>query len=185
MYANTMGLNVRPEDSVPQVSRHSAGSSRSSFTSRNSIRVTRDMEAANKADVMAMASIVKEKQSKEEEEMKIRQGKEKVDIDAQILVSEARERVLAEFENTLGGSDVSLTTETRRVTLNIEASLFKPENRPQEHTENTAADLLHSVNVRCQMENSMRDHRVTVERHYSDRAIDRGQIKRSQSATPR
>lgn len=154
-YFNTLRPPVGPEDSVSQISHRSAGSRRSSVSSRHSIMVTRAMEAANKAGLKARASTIRKKQSKEQEEMRIRQEKEQLDIDAQISESDARERALAEFEHRIECSDASRpTSNTRRVTLNIEADPFLPENRSREALEHTClADPLPNTDTPCFMEN--------------------------------
>ncbi|KAK3890499.1 hypothetical protein Pcinc_005579 [Petrolisthes cinctipes] len=67
---------IRPEDSVSQTSRHCSRSVGSLRSFSSSVRVTRAMEAARKAGLLAKAEILKKSQEKEQEELRFRQEKE-------------------------------------------------------------------------------------------------------------
>ena len=68
------GEDVHPEDSVSQASTRS----RISSSSCNSIRVTRAMETARKAGLLAKAKVLQEKRKRECEAFRVQQEKEKL-----------------------------------------------------------------------------------------------------------
>ncbi|KAK3886574.1 hypothetical protein Pcinc_009223 [Petrolisthes cinctipes] len=107
------------EDSASQIARSctSRNSKQSSVVSRSSVVMKKAMETANKAGLMAKAAAVKERQRKEEEELKIRQEMEQLEIKAQIQEASAREQVFADLENEFEESVVHDTHSVTRVNI--------------------------------------------------------------------
>lgn len=146
--------SVVPGDSVSQISQScckSQGSRVSSLSGRSSIRVTRAMEAAKRAGLMAKATSLRLVQEKEEEELRIRKGmeveelkirhdKEQLQVQAELEEIAAREQALAEFESSERGSRAaSYTGEESRLPrtsmctdMNADAPEFLPNSNVPE-----------------------------------------------------
>ncbi|KAK3887547.1 hypothetical protein Pcinc_008364 [Petrolisthes cinctipes] len=118
---------IRPEDSVSQTSRHCSRSVGSLRSFSSSVRVTRAMEAARKAGLLAKAEILKKSQEKEQEELRFRQEKEQLLVQSEIEESRAREEVLAKVDSEVGRSRISFgRISPHPSNLNIDADIFQP-----------------------------------------------------------
>ena len=138
-------LDVGPEDSASQVSRH--GGSRSALSrasgtsrqSRSSVRSSASLrleEATKRADLLARASMGKVKRDMEEQELQkmmemkrmeleMRQRREDLELQTEIAASEARARAIEEEEDRIMGKENQVQYSASRP-LRAEAEDFQP-----------------------------------------------------------